>query len=299
MTLKQFEAFYWAATCASFAVAAERLHLSVSSLSKRIAELESSLGQPLFDRRSYRAGLTAAGSALLPRAQDLLERAEAMHHVLLGDAHLQGRLRFGVGELASQTWLPGMMATAAQRHPCLHLEPVVDTGAQMEQRLEDGELDFAVVAGSSPRDALLSRFIGHAGFDWVAAPGMEEVAEPSGALAAWPLVTMPQGAGTHRMLDEWLARTGHVVRRRVTCNTWGAVAGLLAEGLGVGFLPQGWARPLLARGSLRALADWPALSPLNYAFQVRRDDGRAVLASVRGLLAQTVDFALPIRFLSQ
>ena len=43
MTLKQLEAFYWAATCASFAVAAERLHLSVSSLSKRIAELEQAL----------------------------------------------------------------------------------------------------------------------------------------------------------------------------------------------------------------------------------------------------------------
>ena len=31
----------WAATCSSFAMAAERVHLSVSSLSKRIAELEA------------------------------------------------------------------------------------------------------------------------------------------------------------------------------------------------------------------------------------------------------------------
>ena len=53
MTLKQLEAFYWAATCASFAVAAERLHLSVSSLSKRIAELEDALGRPLFDRSGH------------------------------------------------------------------------------------------------------------------------------------------------------------------------------------------------------------------------------------------------------
>ena len=33
MTLKQLEAFYWAATCASFALAAQRLQLSTSSLS--------------------------------------------------------------------------------------------------------------------------------------------------------------------------------------------------------------------------------------------------------------------------
>lgn len=38
MTLKQLEAFYWAATCSTFAMAAGRVHLSVSSLSKRIAE---------------------------------------------------------------------------------------------------------------------------------------------------------------------------------------------------------------------------------------------------------------------
>lgn len=70
MTLKQLEAFYWAATCASFAVAADRLHLSLSSLSKRIAELESALGLDLFDRSGHRAVLTAAGERLLPQARD-------------------------------------------------------------------------------------------------------------------------------------------------------------------------------------------------------------------------------------
>ena len=64
MTLKQLEAFYWAATCASFAVAAERLHLSVSSLSKRIAELEA-LGQLLFDRSGHKA---ASGGRPAPAA---------------------------------------------------------------------------------------------------------------------------------------------------------------------------------------------------------------------------------------
>ncbi|WP_152412401.1 LysR family transcriptional regulator, partial [Yersinia pestis] len=33
MTLKQLEAFYWAARCSNFSIAAERLHISISSLS--------------------------------------------------------------------------------------------------------------------------------------------------------------------------------------------------------------------------------------------------------------------------
>ena len=78
MTLKQLEAFYWAATCSSFAMAAERVHLSVSSLSKRIAELEASLGQVLFDRAGHRAALTEAGTRLLPLAGALLQQADRL-----------------------------------------------------------------------------------------------------------------------------------------------------------------------------------------------------------------------------
>ncbi|SUP85622.1 LysR family substrate-binding transcriptional regulator [Yersinia pseudotuberculosis] len=55
MTLKQLEAFYWAARCSNFSIAAERLHISISSLSKRIVELEASLGCTLFDRSDVAA----------------------------------------------------------------------------------------------------------------------------------------------------------------------------------------------------------------------------------------------------
>src|SRR3954465_3277118 len=73
MTLKQLEAFYWAAKLGTFAIAARRLHVTQSSLSKRIAELETDLGQLLFDRASRRATLTAAGEILLQKAGAMLE----------------------------------------------------------------------------------------------------------------------------------------------------------------------------------------------------------------------------------
>jgi DNA-binding transcriptional LysR family regulator len=77
MTLKQLEAFYWAATCLNFSVAAERVHLSVSSLSKRIAELEASLGVQLFDRSGRAAELTPQGEQLLPRIRPSCARPRA------------------------------------------------------------------------------------------------------------------------------------------------------------------------------------------------------------------------------
>ena len=101
MTLKQLEAFYWAATCSSFAMAAERVHLSVSSLSKRIAELEASLGQVLFDRAGHRAALTEAGTRLLPLAGALLQQADRLQQEMGSTTGLRGPCRLGVGELTA------------------------------------------------------------------------------------------------------------------------------------------------------------------------------------------------------
>jgi hypothetical protein len=62
VTLKQIEAFYRAAKLGSFAIAAQRLHVTQSSPSKRIAELESAEegARPAFPAES------GQGSAGLP-----------------------------------------------------------------------------------------------------------------------------------------------------------------------------------------------------------------------------------------
>jgi len=295
MTLKQLEAFYWAATCASFAVAAQRLHLSLSSLSKRIAELEASLGQALFDRSGHRAALTEAGSHLLPQARQLLQAAEGVRQSVAQRTGLHGVCRFGVGELTALTWLPRLVRRMQQQHPGLVPEPVVDIGEVLERRVEAGELDFAIVAGRSSRSGITSVPVAEALFAWCAAPallGRVRTLSPA-LLAEHALVALPTGAGTTRILDDWLAaQSGLPPPRRLSCNHWGAVAGMLVEGAGIGLLPQAWARALQRRGVLRVLVSEPALAPLPYAFQWRRDDARPVVAAMRDLAPAVADFSV-------
>lgn len=243
-SIKQLEAFWWAATCANFATAAERVHLSVSSLSKRIAELEAALGQSLFDRSGHRAALTEAGERLLPAALGVLNAMAALGQTLDARAELTGHCRFGVGDLSALTWLPAFVAAARQAHPQLGLEPYVDVGGVLERRLADGELDFAVIAGRSSRSELLSQPVGAAHFAWAAAPSLPGAGR-LGAVALLqrhPLVTLPAGAGTTRLLDDWLLANRATVQERIVCNSWGAVAGMLRQGVGVGFLPAYWVR---------------------------------------------------------
>lgn len=299
MTLKQLEAFYWAATCANFAMAAERLHVSTSSLSKRLAELEESLGAQLFDRSGHKAVLTEAGERLLPRASALLLAADETRKSVQPDARITGRCMIGVGELSALTWLPQLATYAGQRFPDLRLEPHVDIGVALAERLRNGELDCAVIAGRSSDASISSHTVGEARFVWAASQTLVGKSSKLSAqmLRDHPLVTLPPGAGTSRILDDWLMASDIDFSYRLSCNSWGAIAGLLIEGTGVGFLPESWARSLSRRGALRVLNAAPALAPLVYTFQKRRNDERPLLAEMLAAVRAAADFARPPRLL--
>ena len=292
-TIKQLEAFQSAASCANFASAAERLHLSVSSLSKRLAELEQCLGQTLFDRSGHKAVLTASGQQLLPAAQSVLDAMSRLQQSLGEQQGLSGRCRFGVGELSALTWLPAFIARVRQAHPALQLAPYVDVGAVLEQRVDKGELDFAVIAGRSSRHSVLSQPVGSARFAWMAAPevvGQARELSPA-LLRRHALITLPSGAGTTRLLDDWLLSHGLSAEEHIECNNWAAIAGMLRQGLGVGILPEGWHQIGPGPARLQVLRSRPALAPLHYAFQWRRGDRRALILSLRDLVAECVDFS--------
>jgi DNA-binding transcriptional LysR family regulator len=295
MTLKQIEAFYWAATAASFLLAADRLHVSQSTLSKRIAELELQLGRSLFDRSGHRAVVTEAGESLLPLARRMLGLADEMRSQVRDSEGVRGHCRFGVGELAALTWLPDLVALTRSTYPELVLEAQVDLGATLEQRLQAGELDFAVVAGYSSRSVIASEAIAEVRFSWTAAPqlvGTQRTISPR-LLQEHALVTMPAAAGPTRMLEHWLARNNLAVSRRLTCNNLAAVASLIAAGVGIGLFPNAWLRQMADRNAVVELRGRPALPALEYTFQCRRDDSRPLLARMRDLVRQTVDFTKP------
>jgi DNA-binding transcriptional LysR family regulator len=295
MTLKQLEAFYWAAHCASFQLAAERVHVSVSSLSKRIAELELYLGKPLFDRSGHKALLTDIGQLLLPQAQAMLQQAETMRLTVVQDAALRGVCHFGVGELTALTWLPRFIAVVRERHPELRLEPSVEAGSSLgslEQKVFDRVLDFAIIARRPTREDVMSEHVAESHFKWVGAKSL--VGGASGVtqdmLARLPVICLSSGTGTMQVLNDWLDHNGISIGQRLMCNSWGAVAGLLAEGLGIGILPVSWAAALAQGGQVQMLKSRRAMAPLRYCMQWRGDDKRALIEGMLQAVKDTVDF---------
>ena len=72
MNLRFVEAYHWAVALKSVTRAAEKLHVTQSALSSRIAALEEELDVLLLDRRDKQFRLTAAGVRFARHAERLL-----------------------------------------------------------------------------------------------------------------------------------------------------------------------------------------------------------------------------------
>jgi DNA-binding transcriptional LysR family regulator len=295
MTFKQLEAFYAAAMASSFAVAAMQLHLSQSSLSKRLGELESDLGTLLFDRSGHRSVLTPAGEALLPLARNMLDAARHARETVGKNTGLNGVCRFGVGELGAVTWLPKFVARCRRDFPDLRLEPHVDVGQSLEKQLESGELDFAVVAGWSSRNTIASHTIADVQYSWVGTDmqlGGVDVLTPE-SLKEMTIITMPHSAGSTRLFEAWMLDNKLTISRQLICNNMGAIAGMVAAGIGIAFFPNSWVRSLKGRHGLRTVLSHPPLRSLQYSFQSQREDIRPLITAMRERIVQEVDYELP------
>ena len=79
------------------------------------------------------------------------------------------------------------------------------------------------------------------------------------------------------------------------CDNLAAIAGMVAAGVGLSFLPEGWVGPLVKRGDVVVMRSSPPLPPLAYSFQARRDDARPLIRVMRALVIEQADFSLPSR----
>ena len=83
-----------------------------------------------------------------------------------------------------------------------------------------------------------------------------------------------------------------MVGRRLMCNrSWGAVVGMLVEGLGFGFVPQRRTRWLSAArcGFSPITKHWSHFTMPQW----RRDDTRPLILAMREIIRGTIDFQAP------
>ena len=125
-----------------FSRAAQRLNMTQPPLTQAIAHLESLLGLSLFERSKRSVQLTVAGAALVPKARDLLARAQALPAYAQASADGEaGRLRLAFVSTVGFDGLPRWVRGFRQHYPKVQLELLEATGDVQLQALERGDID--------------------------------------------------------------------------------------------------------------------------------------------------------------
>ena len=146
-TMKQLQYLVALADTRHFGHAAERCHITQSTLSAGIRDLESVLGTAVAERSNRHVLITRVGAQIAERAKALLRDAEEVMEVArAGRSPMTGEMRLGVIPTIGPFLLPRVLPGLRERFPELTVYLREEQSAPLLARLEGGELDAALIA---------------------------------------------------------------------------------------------------------------------------------------------------------
>lgn len=130
-----------------FGKAAERCFVSQSTLSTGIQELENLLGASLLERTKRKVMPTPLGLKIADKARQMLTiSAEMMELAHNEQAAMVGSLKLGVIPTIGPFLLPKILPLIRKKYPNLELYLIEEQSAHLLRRLDNGELDCAILA---------------------------------------------------------------------------------------------------------------------------------------------------------
>ena len=145
MELRHLRYFVALAEYLSFTRAAQRVHVTQSTLSHQIRQLEEELGQPLFDRIGRKVVTTEAGELFLGFATRALQEVDHGIATLKPSSRgLSGQVRIGTTHTFNIGLIPECVALFLARHPTVQVRVEELPAEQIGERLQARELDIGI-----------------------------------------------------------------------------------------------------------------------------------------------------------
>ena len=158
MDWRDLQTFLATAEAGSTQTAADRLGLDQSTVSRRIAAFEKSVGQRLFERLPTGLVMTPAGERMLETARRIDVDIHALERNLIGsDPSLDGEVRLTLPPLILDALIAPILKRFHELHPDVHVD--IDV-SMAEMNLTKREADIAIRGSNTPPEHLIGRCCG-------------------------------------------------------------------------------------------------------------------------------------------
>ena len=256
ITLKQLDVFSAVAREGSVTRAALWLNLTQSATSMALADLESQLGEKLFDRIGRRLQLNDLGARLLPLAQETVARAREIEDLAAGNSPGLARLRLCASLTVGNYLMPGLIADFMQQHPEAEISLDVGNTRHVIESVRQFTCDVGFIEGfchDPDIDVLpwisdeLVIFTGSAH-----ALASRAVVTPAD-LAAEAWILREPGSGTREVFDNAVAGQLPGLQVRLELGHTEAIRRAVEAGMGIGCASRLTLQEALASGSVHVL----------------------------------------------
>ncbi len=209
LTLRAIEIFISVVEAGSFAIGAQRLGASTSSVSQQITNLEAALGARLIDRSARPLGLTPAGYVFQRRALAILDEVSRAQSEL-AELELTSlpRLRLAVIEDFDADVTPELAAQLSAALPGCNIVAHAGPSHENMALLEARDVDLVVAAETdSPPEWMEQHRLLRDPYILVAAKGLiAEDQDPIEALMAAPMIRFAATQLMGRQIETHLRR---------------------------------------------------------------------------------------------
>ena len=227
--------------------AAQRLGISKSMVSRRIARLEAELGVQLVSRTTRGIALTEEGATFRDYAARISAEIDAARETILPAGELRGRIRVAAPLSFGPTHFAPVLSQMARRHPQLHIYSCYTD--RFVDLITEG-FDCAIRIGYLPDSNLVARRVGPLCGRFVASPDyIAENGSPETPDELLKHEALMQGT------EIWQVTDGDAVlnirpQGRFKADNGVALLAAALEGLGIARLPNGLTDPHVASGAL-------------------------------------------------
>ncbi len=242
MDYKDLHAFLTLASTLHLGRAAELLHMSPSTLSRRLSRMEQDVGAALMLRDSSPLELTIAGERFRQHAEHTLFDWQTLRNeVNTGVSDLSGQLTLFCSVTASFSVLPDLLSRFREQYPNVDLNILTGDAAESIPRLMSGEADVVVAARPEALEqGLTFRALTSSPLIFIAPRNMAVIPALTRGEPDWSEVPMVLSSGglARSRVDQWFAD------RQIEPHIYAQVAGneaivsMVALGVGVGVVPE-------------------------------------------------------------
>lgn len=241
----------------NFTRASEKLNITQPAVSQHIRFLEKHYNTKLFRYEGKKLQLTGAGE-ILRNASLTMKHDELSIQDEMLKAEDEKELRFGATRTVGDALMGNILERYLRKYPEARIYMEVDNTRELLMRLDEGEIDFALVEGFFKKSEYESQVYSVENYIAVCSPDHQFQKEPVSVedLFQERLLLREQGSGTREVLERYLSAKNLSLadfRKVMEAGSLQTIKELTKAGCGITFLYEVAVRRELADGVLKRI----------------------------------------------